>query len=469
MFWNLFGWLAVLTSISYVNSQLYSVPPIQFQALKKGGFRALLPDFEGTTFFTLHANVNDNIAPQSEGSISAETKVSKNGYWILEFDNKLRIGDVMYYWVLVHVNNFGYRKDANWTVKALLNSYPSMPSRCDAATTIASSATVICLDSLIINDEFSGTAMDKSIWTIEHRIPTYAPPLFEFNSYEDRQETCFLKDGKLFLKPFALNSDSEVRGVLDLRDGCSSTENYQCYYEQQSSFLLPPVKSARITSKISFKYGKIEIKAKLPSGDWLFPVIQLQPKDRIDENVATILIAYSRGNDRLTGINPNDMTVRLNSGNDLGSRLLFAGPSINPAEPGRSKHLVSKRSEEPFNKDFHVYTMHWTPGVIKYYVDNEEYGTVNLNKSFVDSSLGIGSTWTHPGDPFNNQFVLSIGVAVGGMYDFPDDMHGSSPKPWVNGERNYLKKFFEARSQWLQTWRGDGPAMQIDYVKVTSV
>lgn len=40
-----------------------------------------------------------------------------------------------------------------------------------------------------------------------------------------------------------------------------------------AGFILPPVLSSRITSKgkFSFKYGKVEIKAKLPKGDWLYP------------------------------------------------------------------------------------------------------------------------------------------------------------------------------------------------------
>lgn len=37
--------------------------------------------------------------------------------------------------------------------------------------------------------------------------------------------------------------------------------------------ILPPVLSAKITTKstFSFKYGVIEIKAKLPKGNWIYP------------------------------------------------------------------------------------------------------------------------------------------------------------------------------------------------------
>lgn len=37
--------------------------------------------------------------------------------------------------------------------------------------------------------------------------------------------------------------------------------------------ILPPVLSARMNTKstFSFKYGTVEIRAKLPKGDWIYP------------------------------------------------------------------------------------------------------------------------------------------------------------------------------------------------------
>lgn len=44
-------------------------------------------------------------------------------------------------------------------------------------------------------------------------------------------------------------------------------------YTWGTNTILPPVHTAAITTKkaILFKYGKIEIRAKFPVGDWLFP------------------------------------------------------------------------------------------------------------------------------------------------------------------------------------------------------
>lgn len=47
----------------------------------------------------------------------------------------------------------------------------------------------------------------------------------------------------------------------------------ECHRKAMSFSILPPVESARINTKESFtfKYGRVDIRAKLPLGDWLYP------------------------------------------------------------------------------------------------------------------------------------------------------------------------------------------------------
>jgi beta-glucanase (GH16 family) len=35
--------------------------------------------------------------------------------------------------------------------------------------------------------------------------------------------------------------------------------------------IVEPIQSARITSNFAFKYGRVEVRAKLPRGDWIWP------------------------------------------------------------------------------------------------------------------------------------------------------------------------------------------------------
>lgn len=53
---------------------------------------------------------------------------------------------------------------------------------------------------------------------------------------------------------------------------CTEYENpSKCGHTAQSFNILPPVMSAKVTTKNSsvFRYGEIEIVAKLPTGDWI--------------------------------------------------------------------------------------------------------------------------------------------------------------------------------------------------------
>lgn len=45
--------------------------------------------------------------------------------------------------------------------------------------------------------------------------------------------------------------------------------------------IINPIQSAKITtvSSFSIKYGRVEVRAKLPQGDWLWPAIWLLPAD----------------------------------------------------------------------------------------------------------------------------------------------------------------------------------------------
>jgi len=64
----------------------------------------------------------------------------------------------------------------------------------------------------------------------------------------------------------------------DQGDGtCTGSTNVECSVKSNSTegSVIPPVRSARITTKgkKSIKYGKVEVTAKLPKGDWLWPAI----------------------------------------------------------------------------------------------------------------------------------------------------------------------------------------------------
>ncbi|XP_031346733.1 beta-1,3-glucan-binding protein-like isoform X2 [Photinus pyralis] len=435
----------------YVVKGSYVIPPLKLEALKKGGFRVYFPDVPDTTLFAFHANINDDILTQLPGNINGETRTPTNGFWILEFNNKLKQGDEVNYWMNVNANRRVYRKDSIKIIR-LLDEYTELRNRCDPASTVINADKSTCLYNVIFQDKFEGTALNTMLWKVEHKIPTYSEPNSPFNSYENREDTRFIKDNKLHLKPNAV-AEAEVRGTLNLRDGCTGTKETECFYEQRSSFLLPPVKSAKIVSKTSFKYGKVEIRAQLPRGDWIFPIIQLESAQKDIANPSKIWIAYSRGNTKLIMSDPNDIDVRKFSDNDIGGRLLLSGPVAEVEEPERSRRLVHKYANQPFFDDYHIYGLLWTKNEMRFYIDSEEYGSVDL-KSLTEN--------------FDRECVLSLGVGVGGLFDFPEGV-SSNKKPWKNEDRHAIKRFFEGKPTWLQTWDDEKSCLIVDYVQVTAV
>lgn len=57
-----------------------------------------------------------------------------------------------------------------------------------------------------------------------------------------------------------------------LLSSCSNPSYFGCERTGSKDDILNPVRSAslRTINSFSFKYGKVEINAKLPSGDWLW-------------------------------------------------------------------------------------------------------------------------------------------------------------------------------------------------------
>jgi beta-glucanase (GH16 family) len=103
-----------------------------------------------------------------------------------------------------------------------------------------------------------------------------------------------------------INNDKLYNGyALDLiADGsCTSTSNTSCVVtsDMVKGSMIPPVRSARLSTqgKKSIKYGRVEVVAQLPQGDWLWPAIWMMPENSaygIWPRSGEIDIMESRGN-----------------------------------------------------------------------------------------------------------------------------------------------------------------------------
>lgn len=187
----------------------------------------------------------------------------------------------------------------------------------------------------------------------------------------------------------------------------------------------PPVDSAKINTAnvFSFTYGRIEVSAKLPEGDWLIPYIMLQPDQPNCSIRKQLRIAYATAKDleksRIRG----------------GPVILYAAP--NPTRPKvnffeRTSHMVFQTGVKP--NEYHNYTMVWTSKQIAMYVDGKKYGCIPNNGEYTES------------------YHIVLGVSAGGHLEYK---HITS-KPWINGVNSAVKQFQESFTECCARFGAEG-------------
>ena len=95
----------------------------------------------------------------------------------------------------------------------------------------------------------------------------------------------FVEDGILYIVPTltsdAIGSSAIFDGYTYNVSGCTSSNFEHCSAVSNMTLrkVVNPVQSARITTKYShsIQYGKVEIRARMPIGDWLWPALWMLP------------------------------------------------------------------------------------------------------------------------------------------------------------------------------------------------
>jgi len=251
---------------------------------------------------------------------------------------------------------------------------------------------------------------------------------WEFEYYTNNRTNSFVKDGVLHLQPTltedTLGEETLRTGDFNLwggapADQCTSNAFYGCERNAQASGnVLNPIQSARVRSvnSFAFKYGKVEIKAKLPKGDWIWPAIWLLPKyNAYGQWPASgeIDLVESRGNDASCSA----------GGRDTFGSTLHWGPGY-PMDAFEKAHAEYKHDSGTLADDFHVYGLEWTAEHIITSIDGKEvlnfpFDQDMFTKGEFDAS--VNNPWqyeTEQSAPFNQEFYFVFNVAVGGTNDY---------------------------------------------------
>ncbi|HEU0111741.1 MAG TPA: glycoside hydrolase family 16 protein [Flavisolibacter sp.] len=146
--------------------------------------------------------------------------------------------------------------------------------------------------------------------------------------------------------------------------------------------------SARIISKNKgdWKYGRIEVRARLPKGKGIWPAIWMLPTN------------WVYGNWPKSG----EIDIMENVGYLPDS--VFGSVHTAAFNHGIGTQKTGGVLRKDLSDSFHVYAIEWTTDRIKFYVDSELYHQFINNKSGPDA-------W-----PFDQEFHLLLNIAVGGNW-----------------------------------------------------
>ena len=212
---------------------------------------------------------------------------------------------------------------------------------------------------LVWQDEFLEPEINLEKWNFQIGTGDWGWGNNESQYYTSDNENAYIEDGKLIIQ--AVN---ENFGGMNYTSARMNTKN-----------------------KGDWKYGKLEIRAKLPSGTGTWPAIWLYPTQSVYGGwPASGEIDIMEH----VGYDPYHIHGTVHTENNNG---------LNGTQMGGHMEVYD------IFTDFHNYTIEWNENSIKWYVDDTQFFTYyNDNENNPDS-------W-----PFNQYFHLIINLAIGGNW-----------------------------------------------------
>lgn len=231
--------------------------------------------------------------------------------------------------------------------------------------------------SVVWSEEFNGAAglpVDPAIWQPE--VGGHGWGNQELQYYTDSTENAAL-DGSGNLAIVVRRPDRQQR---DARfGGCEYT-------------------SARLISKdrVAFSYGLVQARIRLPRGRGVWPAFWM-----LGQNI-----------DEVGWPQCGEIDVMENFGKDP---TVVHGTVHGPGYAGAAGITASREADASLADDFHVYSVHWEPERIRWYLDDELYSTLTPDDL-------QGNPWV-----FDHDFFLLVNVAVGGTFSQRPDSSASFP------------------------------------------
>lgn len=268
---------------------------------------------------------------------------------------------------------------------------------------------------MVWNDEFDGAQIDTSKWT--HEVNCNGGGNQEQQCYTDSPDNSFVSNGVLNIV------------ALPAEEGAAL-----------------PYTSARLNTRYKgdFKYGRFEMRAKLPQGQGTWPAFWMLPTDYVyggwpKSGEVDILEAVN-----LKTVDENGVEEA-----SIVGQLYYGKSSPNQSSSGREFDLPDNINPAD---DFHTYALEWQEGEIRWYVDGYLFQTQRASEVRYNSkgeAVGLihrgwfaeyfdivtGELEDHwDAAPFDQDFHLLLNLAVGGNWAANVNNLGIDATAFENGQ-----------------------------------
>ncbi|KAF9092514.1 hypothetical protein BGX23_004226 [Mortierella sp. AD031] len=303
--------------------------------------------------------------------------------------------------------------------------------------------TIVSNTCLLFSDEFD--SLDNSVW--RHDITLTGGGNFEVQAYLNNRTNTFVQDGIFYIRPtlteYRIGAEAlQQGGVLDLWGNDPGTQ-----FAGAGGNILNPIQSGlvRPVNNFKFRYGKVEVRAKMPKGKWIWPEESNQRGWPVSGEID--LVEF-RGN------GPEYPA----GGYDKMASTLHWGPSYEFSRFQMTHAEYGLPAGKTFADEFHIF------------VDGNLLLNVTFDNMFAKGQFPawVENLWSNSNAaPFDQEFYLTMNVAVADTAGyFPDGVGG---KPWSDRSEHAVNEFYAAKADWYPTWspeNGLDRAMAADYVRV---
>ncbi len=197
------------------------------------------------------------------------------------------------------------------------------------------------------HDEFDGKDVDEEKWGWEKNC--WGGGNNELQCYTDRYKNSFVEDGKLI-----------IRAYKETFKGPAEPEDMNARAGKKTL----PYTSARMRTKNKgdWTFGRIEVRAKLPAGQGIWPAIWMLPTD---SKYGTWAASGEIDIVEMVSQDPEEPNKHVHGTIHYGQTW--------PKNVYSGETFVFEDSDP--SKQFHTYAIEWADGEMRWYIDETHYAT----------------------------------------------------------------------------------------------